>query len=236
MTIRTRIGLAAFLIAAGVPQAASALQISYSNGVSTPTQPGWNTILSLRQFDPALGTLTAIDFTLYGSIDGTQFEENLQNTPRPGYHYNGANVTLKLADMLTMGIQPLWIGDGPTMAAFDGIIDFSGPSAGSGSGHGSTSLSASIINFAGWTGTGFLNPTIDVASQIPQGTHYYQYVAQYEFDLVTAGASVTYTYDTPVAAPPADAVPEPASWAMMLAGFGTVGSTMRRRRKAIGCR
>jgi hypothetical protein len=31
----------------------------------------------------------------------------------------------------------------------------------------------------------------------------------------------------------AGAVPEPASWAMMIAGFGLVGATMRRRRQAV---
>lgn len=33
--------------------------------------------------------------------------------------------------------------------------------------------------------------------------------------------------------PPPPSVPEPASWAMMLAGFGAIGATMRRRRVAI---
>jgi hypothetical protein len=31
---------------------------------------------------------------------------------------------------------------------------------------------------------------------------------------------------------PGPKVPEPASWAMMLAGFGAIGSAMRSRRKA----
>lgn len=150
-TIRSRIGLAAILLAAGTA-GASALHLSYSNGVSTPTQPGWNTVLSLRQFDPALGTLTAIDFTLYATIDGTQLGENLQHIAVPGYHDNQADVLL-LSDVLPMQIQPLWIDNGPAAAAFDGIIDFSGLSSGSGSRHGSDPLSASIINFTGRMGS-----------------------------------------------------------------------------------
>ena len=34
-------------------------------------------------------------------------------------------------------------------------------------------------------------------------------------------------------APPGGAVPEPATWAMMIAGFGAVGSAMRSRRRAL---
>lgn len=44
----------------------------------------------------------------------------------------------------------------------------------------------------------------------------------------TPGASITAT----VAAAPAGAVPEPASWAMMLSGFGLVGGAMRARRRS----
>ncbi|MBC9031812.1 PEP-CTERM sorting domain-containing protein [Sphingomonas sp. JC676] len=42
-------------------------------------------------------------------------------------------------------------------------------------------------------------------------------------------AKITYDY-TPNAA---GAVPEPASWAMMMLGIGAVGGAMRRRRSAV---
>ena len=45
----------------------------------------------------------------------------------------------------------------------------------------------------------------------------------------TPGASSTAT----VAGAPAGAVPEPASWALMLGGFGLVGGAMRARRRTI---
>ena len=37
--------------------------------------------------------------------------------------------------------------------------------------------------------------------------------------------TITFTYNPTISA----AVPEPATWAMMLAGFGLIGSGMRRR-------
>ena len=51
----------------------------------------------------------------------------------------------------------------------------------------------------------------------------------------TRGATIfgpvrtTVSFDVPVAA----AVPEPASWAMMIAGFGAIGAAMRRRRRGL---
>lgn len=44
----------------------------------------------------------------------------------------------------------------------------------------------------------------------------------------TTNATVTLDFDTVVAA-----VPEPASWAMLITGFGLAGSALRRRRAAI---
>jgi hypothetical protein len=44
--------------------------------------------------------------------------------------------------------------------------------------------------------------------------------------------SLTYDYTPRIASPPLAAVPEPAAWALMLAGFGLAGGALRRRRGA----
>ena len=52
----------------------------------------------------------------------------------------------------------------------------------------------------------------------------------------TGGAIGTYTLDynyLPSAVSPISAVPEPATWAMMILGMGTVGYAMRRRQKIV---
>lgn len=41
--------------------------------------------------------------------------------------------------------------------------------------------------------------------------------------------TLSITYDIPAPPPPLGSVPEPASWAMMLAGFASIGGVMRRR-------
>ena len=53
---------------------------------------------------------------------------------------------------------------------------------------------------------------------------------------ITRGSSGAVLYKTapePRIDPPPPVVPEPASWAMMIAGFGLVGAAMRRRKAAI---
>ena len=41
--------------------------------------------------------------------------------------------------------------------------------------------------------------------------------------------TLSITYDIPAPPPPLGSVPEPASWAMMLVGFASIGGAMRRR-------
>jgi len=50
------------------------------------------------------------------------------------------------------------------------------------------------------------------------------------FGINNLGQIVGFWGDNPI--PSNDGVPEPASWAMMIAGFGAVGASMRRRRRA----
>jgi hypothetical protein len=49
---------------------------------------------------------------------------------------------------------------------------------------------------------------------------------------VTTGTSFAGSF-APVSNPPTGAVPEPASWAMLIAGFGLVGTMQRRRKSAV---
>ena len=50
---------------------------------------------------------------------------------------------------------------------------------------------------------------------------------------VAAVLVVLYAAITEDVAPPVGGVPEPATWAILIAGFGFVGTAMRRRRIAI---
>jgi hypothetical protein len=75
----------------------------------------------------------------------------------------------------------------------------------------------------------------------PTAGNWSTYTASYTATAADAGKAITVTLNSPgvqgdwdnvilTAVPGAGAVPEPASWALMLTGFGLAGATMRRRR------
>jgi microcystin-dependent protein len=55
----------------------------------------------------------------------------------------------------------------------------------------------------------------------------------YDLGEMVGADRVTLAYTPPVSIPPAGGVPEPASWALMILGFGLAGEAMRRRRRAV---
>lgn len=78
------------------------------------------------------------------------------------------------------------------------------------------------------------------ADGVGNGTAFYRFdagTALNALDLFYQGSSGVVIYSTGRLAPPPPpeqgAVPEPASWAMMIAGFGLVGAAMRRQRTAV---
>jgi hypothetical protein len=97
---------------------------------------------------------------------------------------------------------------GPKNAAADGGEKTFGQWLADNSGSNLTVSGMSIGVGSGWTGS-FKGAVDDVSVDFANGPH-----ATYNFEVAS--------------------VPEPASWAMMLGGFGLVGGMMRRRRSAIG--
>lgn len=115
--------LAAFM-AAGP---AFADTISYSDSVAlTPTN--WAESVSIPKFNPALGTLTDLQFTLAAHVEGSARFESFEPVPN--------TVTMNLSVLLTWQRpdQSLLVTAQPTVvtvdtaAAFDGVVDFDGPS------------------------------------------------------------------------------------------------------------
>jgi hypothetical protein len=102
-------------------------EICFSDTVpSTPTN--WMDDVTVSQFDPSLGTLQSIRFTLTTSITGSAAAENLGN--------DNANVLLEFSSVinLTRPDGSVIMTDNPLvsfndgLAPFDGTIDFAPPS------------------------------------------------------------------------------------------------------------
>jgi hypothetical protein len=58
--------------------------------------------------------------------------------------------------------------------------------------------------------------------------------AQVTFSAVRNGETYSFKFADPVAETPVSTVPEPSSWALMLAGFALAGAASRRRRAIVG--
>lgn len=195
------------------------------------TKTNWLETLVLGKFDTNLGQLTSIDFTVTGLTQGLGRTENLSSV--------NTNATLSLSSTFTLSRagNNLLVVTNPVFTQtfalnpFDGTIDFSGAS-GANTGtltHSAvgTASSTSAVDFAAFSaaGGGFINLNLGaVGSSRATGAG----SLTSAFTTKSAGSvSVTYNY-----AP----VPEPETYAMMLAGLGLLGFAARRRKnvKKIG--
>ena len=78
--MNNKLKLTFFAALAMASAAASANTISYtSNNIASATN-NWSNSLSLSKFDTALGTLTGISFTLYGTTTGYVYVQNTNTT------------------------------------------------------------------------------------------------------------------------------------------------------------
>jgi fibro-slime domain-containing protein len=82
----------------------------------------------------------------------------------------------------------------------------------------------SVLQLGGIHGNTFLSHTVDLSA----GTHTFDL---FYADRQETAASLSFSIpDSVIVKPPPSGVPEPATWAMMLSGFGVLGGMMRRRR------
>jgi hypothetical protein len=122
--------LVALLLAVTLAAQARAAEISPPPATFGPTATNWDTVLSFDRFDPALGTLTQVEVTLTGAINGDAKYESTDP--------NATNVTLQLAANVNLQrpnnndiliVNPAtqrMVSPGP----YDGTPDFGGSSGG----------------------------------------------------------------------------------------------------------
>ncbi len=248
--MRVLMGLMALSVLGLAPAAAGAATITYSAFYPTDNNPdpgqtpqnfaktdwdGSTQSVSLPQFNTSLGTLTGVDFSLYGGItgSGTMTNNGQANANIESYH---ATMDISLlapgtqlpfdpdnsTALLTVSPQLFNINSPLTLAPGE-TYSFGGNTPVTTSNSGTASLAT---DFQPYIGTGSLDYPLLASTgtdaittggdlQIVQNT------------LARAQATVTYTYD-PAAPPPPAPVPEPASAALL--GAGLLGLGLLRRR------
>jgi hypothetical protein len=129
MSRHTRIQHICFVLActAFAPGFASADQVCHTATISSATT-NWNNSLSVPKFDPNLGVLTAIQFTLTGTETGSAEAESLDAQPSTVTLNFQCTLTLTRPDnsVIVIAIPLQTFVDHFT--AFDGTIDFRGTS------------------------------------------------------------------------------------------------------------
>lgn len=114
-----------FCCALMIAQVSSAATVSYTDSVALSTT-NWQYSVGFPQFNPSLGTLERVEFTLAAHVEGKAFFENLDSEPAEVTSKLSAQLELTDGQLVTVAIPVLTVVD--TVTAFDGIIDFGGTS------------------------------------------------------------------------------------------------------------
>lgn len=198
---------------------AQADTISFSDFVSL-AQTNWTSSVTVPQFNPSLGTLDSIEFTLDGHVEGSAGFENKDAEPATITMDLQAMLRLRRPDNSVLVLTIPVVSTIDSVTAWDGTDDYAGTS-----GKTYTNLSAnssdsaittSPADIALFTGTGNITlPT--TANGASTGSGAGNLLLQFS-TFASAGGTVTYNYT----------VPEPA--AMGLLGLGGMLALARRRR------
>ncbi|WP_293906841.1 PEPxxWA-CTERM sorting domain-containing protein [Phenylobacterium sp.] len=187
-------------------------------------------------FDAAASGLTTFGFTsLSGTPPGFDVESNpvtfngftFKNDVTPANVADGGSPIIFVIDSAaTMNYGKDFLAFQNTDVGMSGSIASAGVTA-FGFNFGSYVNIGSLATLTLSTGDSFVITPTDTAqfigflSDAPITSVSFAYPGSYSFDIISVSSNL---------APAAGGVPEPASWALMILGFGGVGSLIRRRR------
>lgn len=222
MRVFSLVPVALALVVCGTAQAGTPTTQQQCFSSTLPEIPtNWMANATLPKFDPALGTLTSVDFTLATQFHGSIGVESLDQAPTVIQSTLMVTASLYTPDMMTiMGSIPTAMFS-DTLDPFDGTVDFMGDSGATHTGvDASDSANGMSTDFALFTGP-IGNPgTIDLpvtalGSSAASGSG--NVVTQF---MVTAGATVTICYTYVPNVPPVFQPPTPACGSLLMASLG----------------
>lgn len=166
MTSTRILNLAGALVA--LAATAGAQSLCYRVNFNQSALP-WSGTATFPKFDPALGTLTSIQFDVYSAISGQARVENLAPAPTTSTLHFAADLVLRRPD------NSVILTDSPAqdivdnLAAYDGNTNYAGPSGEthnglSVNGHTGHTSPAPISDLALFTGTGNIVLPLDALS------------------------------------------------------------------------
>jgi hypothetical protein len=211
----------AFLASLLAPATVSAEMITYSDSISMTTT-SWVDSVDIPLFDPSMGILKSIDFTLQGQIFGDAAYESLDAGPSMVTIVFSGEIVLTRPDLSEIVVTQPLLNIMEPATAYDGTTDFMGTS---GSTFGmlfdqeteTVTSPPPMSDLALFTGVGTINlpVTADGMSFILGPGNV---VAQF-MQSAAAEVEVTYHYNV---------IPAPGAALLGVLGFGGIGWAKRR--------
>jgi hypothetical protein len=209
---------------AGTPVIAATMisqTVAIPTTVASTTAPGGTSLVSFNQFNPTLGTLLGVTLsfdatsnTSVNFVNNTPQSRNWAFTPKGTASLSGNGFNLSDTETGLTVNRTLAARFGPSNPR-TGTVSFGGTYS------DTETLASGFVPFLGTGNVQFTFAALNQWTAAGSG-------GGFSFSPDTYAGNATLVYDYQLA--PYEPAPEPAAWAMMIAGFAAVGIAARRRR------